>query len=102
MQSPRYKNKDLDESRRKPRHTSQKVDKDSCVFQSKILTNEELANTSEFAFLDDAYYHADTFKRNTFGRGPSEDIDPEHERRTKFGQNLKGGRVYYALPKGFY
>jgi len=61
-----------------------------------------LANTSEFAYLDDAKFHSETFKRNTFNRGPSEDIDPTDERRVKFGQNLRGGRVYYAMPKSFY
>lgn len=102
LQSPRYKNKEFSKSRRTVKQTSERVDRNSCVFQSKILTDQELANTSEFAYQDDACYHSDTFKRNTFNRGPSEDIDPAHQRRVKFGQDLKGGRVYYAMPKSFY
>lgn len=61
-----------------------------------------MKNTSDYAYFDDAYYHVDSFKRNTFNRGPSAEIDPTDKRRVKFGKDLKGGRVYYALPKGFY
>ena len=83
------------------RVVSARLQKDSYVLQSQILSDQDIEK-AEYAYFDDAYHHAESFKRNTYNRGPSQDILATDKRRVKFGNDLKGGRVYYALPKTFY
>lgn len=95
--------KNEDQSRRSMRlRNIPQLDRSSKVLNSSVLSDQDLHYTSNVAYFDDAYYHKDTFKRNTYNRGPSQDIPPSDPQRVHYGRDQKGGRVYYALPKTFY